>query len=956
VSTVTHPPTDTPRTLRRAPRTFASLVLSLLLAVGALVVSPAVAHAATESRVRLPAGVSLDLDTWKNFAVFGSTVAYGSQLSTTGGATWNSTPISPSWTFLNDGTMVRKQNNADRVDVRNPSTGLVTSYDVQPNSISFNASSGLYLSPTGGGYGSYNYLTRTASMVTMPSTAGGVTIDTPSLTSSGAVLWSGALPQAGRVGAVSPNPEGQPSAWIPAAAAVATPDALQYVTVDAYRVTFCSRPLTTTGTSTCFTGMEGPSSTFSVSLFNYGSSTVVRIYDASGVDRFDFLWTGGSLIDIQTGGLYIRTAGSRIAIPDSPTHIHGDVPYIVLRTSTTPSIRRVNPDGTLGTSIPLPPTAVAVPTNIAVAPNYVVGSDARDGSTSNPTWFRTLSSAGLGAESLTTRRVTPPSGGGPALLASAARSVVTSTRTDSGTYVTVADRLTTTFNVLRGTLEGLSGPYFLWLDPQGGAGATIVTTLGGRVLTSPSSGRLLFGSIFLGSDKDAVATGVMRIMVSDLAGSSWEEEHPLPAGTAACDLDKTWGDKVSLVCNGTLKIYNYRTGALLGTRTGAGPTISLGDGYAVVALGGGGYGVWALGTGTVTSLPCIDKPADDGVGQIACWDATDLIFEDFSTLAKSAPRLLGERDNGWLDFSYASWTPEIDTTKPLKAGSLVITASDGTVVKTLATPASPDGSLRGLSWDGRDNSGKMVGKSTYTYELRAEAGDGSGAVRAADGTATPTGTFDVTDYWSSFTKASYQDFLGRAPSDAELTAQNHALASGKVTKLDYLTALANSDEWLSTIVTKMYADTLGRDPDAGGLSFWINLLRTKTFTVAEVASRFYSSDEYYTLHAGASTEAWVTSLYAKLLNRTPDADGLQFWIRLTNDKNWGRDKVAYNFYQSEESRRDRVQAIYHVLLNREPDNTGWPFWTQRVLTTGDIALAYNIANSDEYFARAQTRY
>lgn len=31
----------------------------------------------------------------------------------------------------------------------------------------------------------------------------------------------------------------------------------------------------------------------------------------------------------------------------------------------------------------------------------------------------------------------------------------------------------------------------------------------------------------------------------------------------------------------------------------------------------------------------------------------------------------------------------------------------------------------------------------------------------------------------------------------------------------------------------------------------------------------------------------------------------------------------------------------------------WPFWTQRVLTTGDIALAYDIANSTEYWDKAK---
>jgi hypothetical protein len=284
----------------------------------------------------------------------------------------------------------------------------------------------------------------------------------------------------------------------------------------------------------------------------------------------------------------------------------------------------------------------------------------------------------------------------------------------------------------------------------------------------------------------------------------------------------------------------------------------------------------------------------------------------------------------------------------------VITASDGSVVKKLATPASPDGSLRGLSWDGRDQTGKLVGVGTYTYTLKADAQDGTGTVVSIDGTGTGSGTLTVTSF-SQFIKASYQDFLGRTPTVAEITFQNNALTTGKVTKLDYLTSLANSNEWLSTIVTKMYVDTLGRQPDSAGLAGWTGFIRNKTFTVADVASRFYSSDEYYTLHAGGTPSAWVTSLYAKLLNRTPDPGGLQFWIDHTNDPSWGRDKVAYNFYQSEESRRDRVQAMYEVLLNRGPDAVGWPFWTQRVLTTGDIALAYDIANSQEYWDKATTR-
>jgi Domain of unknown function (DUF4214) len=210
--------------------------------------------------------------------------------------------------------------------------------------------------------------------------------------------------------------------------------------------------------------------------------------------------------------------------------------------------------------------------------------------------------------------------------------------------------------------------------------------------------------------------------------------------------------------------------------------------------------------------------------------------------------------------------------------------------------------------------------------------------------------------YEAFVKASYKDFLGRVPSAGEVAFQATALSQGRVSKADYLSSLSKSDEWLSAIVTKMYADTLNRTPDAAGLAGWVSWLRSGRFTVAEVASRFYSSDEYYSLYAGNTTSSWVTLLYQKLLNRDPDPQGLQLWIDWTNDPRYGRDWVAYNFYQSEETRMRRVEAMYQALLFREPDQVGWPFWTARVLWTGDLTLAWEIANSEEYWDKAHVRY
>ena len=210
--------------------------------------------------------------------------------------------------------------------------------------------------------------------------------------------------------------------------------------------------------------------------------------------------------------------------------------------------------------------------------------------------------------------------------------------------------------------------------------------------------------------------------------------------------------------------------------------------------------------------------------------------------------------------------------------------------------------------------------------------------------------------YEAFVKASYQDFLGRQPNIGELSIQSTALSNGSVSVATYLNTLSRSDEWLSAIVTKMYADTLHRSPDPAGLAGWVKALRTNQWSVAQVASFFYASDEYFKDDAHSSTSEWVTLLYQKLLNRNPDPLGLAQWVSQTNDPRYGRSWVAYNFYQSTESRQKRVEALYQTLLNREPDPTGWPYWTNTVLSTGDLVLATQIAGSQEYWEKAHTRY
>jgi acetyl esterase/lipase len=202
---------------------------------------------------------------------------------------------------------------------------------------------------------------------------------------------------------------------------------------------------------------------------------------------------------------------------------------------------------------------------------------------------------------------------------------------------------------------------------------------------------------------------------------------------------------------------------------------------------------------------------------------------------------------------------------------------------------------------------------------------------------------------ASFVKAAYEDLLGRAPSGDEIVQQAGLLDVGG-TRSALLSRLTTSDEWLGAIVTGFYEDTLGRAPDAGGRAFWVGALRTRRYTVAQVAASFYASAEY----RDGTLEAWVTELYQDILGRPPRPQDVTYWVGRAEVE--GPSWVAGQVFGSLESRRDRVTALYEQLLGRRPEATGLAFWAARIVTTGDLALARDLAASSEYGARAVSRY
>ena len=204
----------------------------------------------------------------------------------------------------------------------------------------------------------------------------------------------------------------------------------------------------------------------------------------------------------------------------------------------------------------------------------------------------------------------------------------------------------------------------------------------------------------------------------------------------------------------------------------------------------------------------------------------------------------------------------------------------------------------------------------------------------------------------NFVYLGYGNFLGRDPTTGEKSAAVSALDAGTTSRRAFVTDLANSDEWIQALVQDLYRNTLGRPGDSGGVTFWVGRIRSERNTVAQVAAEFYASNEYYNNIGGGTNSTWVTDLYTRLLNRTPDPGGLAYWVGQTSSK--GRASVSGRMFQSAESRRARVTALYQQLLFRGPDPAGRNFWAGKIEDQGDIVLAIELASSTEFLRLSQS--
>lgn len=100
-------------------------------------------------------------------------------------------------------------------------------------------------------------------------------------------------------------------------------------------------------------------------------------------------------------------------------------------------------------------------------------------------------------------------------------------------------------------------------------------------------------------------------------------------------------------------------------------------------------------------------------------------------------------------------------------------------------------------------------------------------------------------------------------------------------------------------VKLLYKNILGRNPDTGGQTAWVNALENGTSAKNVVAS-FFNSKEYK--NKKTSNEQFVIDCYKGYLNRNPDSSGKKTWLtKLKNDAS--RQTIMNGFGNSAEFKK-----------------------------------------------------
>lgn len=122
-------------------------------------------------------------------------------------------------------------------------------------------------------------------------------------------------------------------------------------------------------------------------------------------------------------------------------------------------------------------------------------------------------------------------------------------------------------------------------------------------------------------------------------------------------------------------------------------------------------------------------------------------------------------------------------------------------------------------------------------------------------------------------------------------------------------ALAWDIDGNAGMVYRLYQAAFNRTPDKEGLGFWINAI-DHGVTLLSIAHDFNVSAEFAQRYgANTTNDEYITALYANTLHRAPDAEGYAFWKHALDNNIATREKLLTDFSESPENKAQVIGQI-----------------------------------------------
>jgi hypothetical protein len=138
---------------------------------------------------------------------------------------------------------------------------------------------------------------------------------------------------------------------------------------------------------------------------------------------------------------------------------------------------------------------------------------------------------------------------------------------------------------------------------------------------------------------------------------------------------------------------------------------------------------------------------------------------------------------------------------------------------------------------------------------------------------------------------------------------------------------------MNEYVALLYQGALGRTPDAAGLAFWETFAATLPASIqafgiyaladaSGIAGGFMNSSEFISKYGNSTNTQFVTQLYANILDRSPDAAGLNYWMTELNS-GLSRQTALVGFADSTEA----ISNATHGFTGQSGAHAAWLFLT-----------------------------